>query len=182
MNVNINGRTLSLIQGDITLQSTDAIVNSANPSLLGMGGVSGAILRGGGAAVLRECREIIQRQGSLSTGKAVITSGGNLKAKYVIHTVGPVWYGGNKNKAELLASAYEESLRLTEKYDLHSISFPSISTGIFGYPVNQAAKIAMKTVVDFLKYEARSVEEVVFVLYDVRTLEAYQAVLIDIGY
>jgi O-acetyl-ADP-ribose deacetylase (regulator of RNase III) len=106
MNIRINGRLLSLAKGDIALQSTDAIVNAANPSLLGMGGVSGAILRAGGQAILEECKGIIEKHGRLPTGKAVITTSGNLKARSVIHTVGPVWHGGNKNEAELLASCY----------------------------------------------------------------------------
>ena len=170
----INNKILSLIKGDITLQTTDAIVAAANPSLLGMGGVSGAILRAAGQAVIDECKEIIRKQGELPTGNAVFTSGGNLKTRYVIHTVGPVWQGGAWNEAELLASSDRESLKLAENNDFASVSFPSISTGIFGYPIKEAAKVAIKAVVEFLMDEARSVKEVVFVLWDDKTLEAYQ--------
>jgi O-acetyl-ADP-ribose deacetylase (regulator of RNase III) len=174
MNIKINGRSLSLIKGDITNQATDAIVNAANSSLMGGGGVDGAIHEAGGPAILEECKKIVRKQGRLPIGKAVITTGGNLKSKYVIHTVGPIWQGGNRNEAELLESCYKESLGLAEKHGLHSISFPSISTGAFRYPVREAAKVALKAVVDFLKGEASSVKEVVFVLYDDRTFNAYQ--------
>src|SRR4030043_444356 len=123
----VNQSKLSIIQGDITRQATDAIVNAANSSLMGGGGVDGAIHRAGGSAILNECRQIVSRIGRLDTGKAVITTGGDLEAKYVIHTVGPVWHGGNRGEAELLASAYRESLKLATDYKLKSISFPSIS-------------------------------------------------------
>jgi O-acetyl-ADP-ribose deacetylase (regulator of RNase III) len=167
-------RELLLLEGDITVQSAEAIVNAANSSLMGGGGVDGAIHKAGGAAILEECKKIVKKQGKLSTGKAVITTGGNLKAKYVIHTVGPVWHGGKKHEAELLASSYQESLRLAEENNISSISFPSISTGAFGYPTYQAAKVAMKTVASFLKYEAYSIRKVMFVLYDYKTYDAYQ--------
>src|SRR5512137_2375047 len=121
----INKAKLSLLKGDITRQATDAIVNAANSSLMGGGGVDGAIHRAGGPAILEECKQIVARQGRLPTGKAVITTGGKLRAKYVIHTVGPVWHGGD-HEPELLASAYTESLKLAAEYKLTSISFPSI--------------------------------------------------------
>lgn len=173
MEVMINQRKLSLIQGDITRQDTDAIVNAANSSLMGGGGVDGAIHREGGPKILEECKQIVSRQGRLPTGKAVITTGGNLPAKYVIHTVGPVWHGGNTNEAQLLASAYKESLRIAEDHQLKSISFPSISTGAYGYPVDEAAKVAIGSVISFLQEKTASVKEVVFVLFDYRTFEAY---------
>jgi len=147
----INGRKISIIQGDLTQQDTDAIVNAANSSLMGGGGVDGAIHRAGGPAILEECKQIVARQGRLPTGQAVITTGGNLKANYVIHTVGPVWHGGNKGEPELLASAYRESLRIADENGLYSVSFPSISTGVYHYPVNEAARIAIDTVSIYLK-------------------------------
>ena len=173
MDIIINKRKLALIQGDITKQNSHAIVNAANSSLMGGGGVDGAIHRAGGPQILEECKKIVARQGRLPTGKAVITTGGNLPARYIIHTVGPVWNGGNSKEADLLSSAYSESLRLAEKNSLKSISFPSISTGAYGYPVEKAAKVAMQTVTAFLKDEAVSVEEVTFVLFNVATYEAY---------
>lgn len=169
----INRTKLCIVQGDITNQSTDAIVNAANPSLMGGGGVDGAIHQAGGPAILKECKEIVAKQGRLPTGKAVITTGGNLKAKYVIHTVGPIWHGGKGNEAELLASAYRESLRVATENKLSSISFPSISTGAYGYPVNEAARIALSTVVSFLKEQVTSLKEVRFVLFDSRTYNSY---------
>ena len=177
----INQTKLSLIQGDITRQETDAIVNAANPSLMGGGGVDGAIHRAGGRAILDACKRIVSKQGRLATGKAVITTGGNLKAKYVIHTVGPIWRGGKKSEAELLTSAYQESLKLAIEHNLESISFPSISTGAYGYPVEEAAMVAIKAVISFLRMrkekEATSLKEVVFVLFDSRTYEYYRSAL-----
>jgi O-acetyl-ADP-ribose deacetylase (regulator of RNase III) len=176
----LNKIKLSIIQGDITKQATDAIVNAANPSLMGGGGVDGAIHRAGGPAILEECKAIVAKQGRLPTGKAVITTGGNLKAKYVIHTVGPIWHGGSGNESELLKSAYYECLKLATKNKLASISFPSISTGAYGYPVAEAAKIALSTVVSFLKEQATSIKEVVFVLFDSRTYEGYCSALQEV--
>lgn len=175
--VTINQAKLRIIQGDITQQDTGAIVNAANSSLMGGGGVDGAIHRAGGPAILEECKQIVSRQGHLPTGKAVITTGGNLKAKYVIHTVGPVWQGGNKGEPELLASAYQESLKLAAENNIKSLSFPSISTGAYGYPVDKAAKVAIDAVTDFLRRGTTSVREVVFVLFDSRTFSAYSAAL-----
>jgi O-acetyl-ADP-ribose deacetylase (regulator of RNase III) len=177
----VNQATLALIMGDITAQSTDAIVNAANPSLMGGGGVDGAIHRAGGPAILEECRQIVLRQGRLPAGKAVMTTGGRLKAKYVIHTVGPVWRGGNAGEGDSLRSAYQESLRLASGQHLTSISFPSISTGAYGYPVEKAAAIALGAVADFLKENATSLKEVVFVLFDRQTLESYRSALISLA-
>jgi O-acetyl-ADP-ribose deacetylase (regulator of RNase III) len=168
----INQATISVIQGDITHQTTDAIVNAANSSLMGGGGVDGAIHRAGGSAILEECIKIVAKQGHLPTGKAVITTAGNMKAKHVIHTVGPIWRGGHQDEAALLASAYRESLKLAAANKLTSISFPSISTGAYGYPVKEAAHIALKEAATFLT-KATSIKEVVFVLFDERTFEAY---------
>lgn len=177
MEVAVNNTKLSIVWGDITRRATDAVVNAANSSLMGGGGVDGAIHRAGGPAILEECKEIVSRQGRLPAGKAVITTGGNLKAKHVIHTVGPFWHGGAGNEAELLASAYRESLKVAAENKLASISFPSISTGAYGYPVDKAAKIAIGTVISFLKERATSIQEVVFVLFDSRTNESYCSAL-----
>lgn len=179
--VNINQTKLCLTQGDITKQATDAIVNAANPSLMGGGGVDGAIHRAGGPAILEECKQIVFRQGRLPTGKAVITTGGNLKARFVIHTVGPIWHGGSKGEPELLASAYRESLKVAAENNLSSISLPSISTGAYGYPVAEAAKIAINTVVSFLKEGVTSIKEVVFVLFDSATFQSYKSVLNEVA-
>ena len=175
--VSINQAKLAITQGDITRQATDAIVNAANPSLMGGGGVDGAIHRAGGPAILEECKQIVSQQGRLPTGKAVITTGGNLKARFVIHTVGPIWHGGNKGEPELLASAYQESLKVAVENNLSSVSFPSISTGAYGYPVAEAAKVAINTVASFLKQRVTSIKEVVFVLFDSATFESYSSVL-----
>jgi O-acetyl-ADP-ribose deacetylase (regulator of RNase III) len=175
--VTINHTTLSLLQGDITLQATDAVVNAANPSLLGGGGVDGAIHRAGGRAILEECKVIVRRQGRLPTGKAVITTGGNLPARYVIHTVGPVWQGGRAHEAELLTAAYQTCLNVATEHHLTSLSFPSISTGAYGYPVAEAAVVALQAVTSFLLHEQTSLQEVVFVLFDSRTYQQYRAAL-----
>jgi len=157
-----------LIQGDITQEETDAIVNAANSGLRGGGGVDGAIHRAGGKAIMEECRKI----GYCPTGKAVITTGGNLKAPWVIHTVGPVYRDGNHGEPELLASAYRESLALAAKRGLKRLSFPSISTGAYGYPLREAAAVALKTVKEFLE-EHPEIEEVRFVLFDEKTLNIF---------
>jgi O-acetyl-ADP-ribose deacetylase (regulator of RNase III) len=173
MEAKVNKTKVSMIQGDITKQATDTIVNAANSSLMGGGGVDGAIHRAGGPAILEECKRIVAQQGRLPTGQAVITTGGNLKARHVTHTVGPVWHGGSGNEAELLRSAYYECLKLATENELASISFPSISTGAYGYPVDEAAKTAVNTVVSFLNEQATSLREVVFVLFDSRTYQSY---------
>ncbi len=178
--VTLNQARLSIIQGDITKQATDAIVNAANPGLMGGGGVDGAIHRGGGPVILEECKQIVAKQGRLPTGKAVITTGGNLRAKHVIHTVGPIWQGGGRNEAALLESAYRESLKLAAEHNLTSISFPSISTGAYGYPVAEASKVAIKVAVSFLREQVTSLKEVVFVLFDSRTYEAYSSALEEV--
>jgi len=179
--ITINQSKLTIIRGDITAQATDAIVNAANPSLMGGGGVDGAIHRAGGPAILEECKQIVAKQGRLPTGRAAITTGGNLKAKYVIHTVGPVWHGGGKNEAQLLDSAYRESLKLAAQHNLTTVSFPSISTGAYGYPVDEAATVAIKTVVSFLREQATSIREVIFVLFDSRTYQAYCSALDEVA-
>lgn len=172
----INKSELIIMKGDITRQTTEAIVNAANSSLMGGGGVDGAIHRAGGPKILEECKEIVKKQGGLPTGKAVITSGGNLPAKFVIHTVGPIYRDGKHNEPELLKSCYTESLKLALKHGIKSIAFPSISTGAYGYPVEEAAPIAIQAVKDFLT-EYPQIEKVVFVLFDDRTYQAYRSVL-----
>jgi O-acetyl-ADP-ribose deacetylase (regulator of RNase III) len=166
-----------LVQGDITEQETDAIVNAANPTLMGGGGVDGAIHRKGGPKILEECKEIraTEHPKGLPTGKAVITSGGNLKAKHVIHTVGPVWRGGRSGEPELLADAYRNSLKLAVSKGLKTIAFPSISTGAYGYPIEKASQVAISTVKDFLEKED-ALDMVVFVLFSKRDFEIYKDV------
>ena len=166
---------LRLVQGDITEMETDAIVNAANPSLMGGGGVDGAIHRKGGPKILEECKRIRASEwpNGLPTGKAVITTGGNLKAKYVIHTVGPVWQGGKSGEAELLAEAYRNSLKLAASKGLKTIAFPSISTGAYGYPVEKASRIALSTVKEFLEKEDK-LEEVILVLFTRHDFEVYK--------
>lgn len=179
--ITVSRARLCLMQGDITKQLTDAIVNAANSGLMGGGGVDGAIHRAGGPAILEECRQIIARIGRLPTGKAVITTGGNLKAGYVIHTVGPVWHGGNNGEAELLASAYLESLKLAAERKIKSVAFPSISTGAYGYPIAEAAKVALDTVIAFLGADSTSLQQVIFVLFDSNTYQAYAARLNELA-
>ncbi len=153
------------LKGNIVLLKVDAIVNAANSSLMGGGGVDGAIHRAGGPAILEECKKIIARQGSCKTGEAVITTGGNLPAKFVIHTVGPVWTGGKNNETQKLASCYYTSLKLAVDNNISTIAFPNISTGIYGYPKKEAAEVAIKTVNDFLQNNS-SIQKVYFVCFD----------------
>src|SRR5215469_18518199 len=154
---------VSVIQADITRLATDAIVNAANSGLLGGGGVDGAIHRAAGPALLAECKKIREQRGPLPPGQAVTTSGANLKARYVIHTVGPVWQGGKVNEPQILESCYCHSMEQADSKFCTSISFPSISTGAFGYPVGPAAQIALRTIADLL-HEPKSVKRVRFVL------------------
>ncbi len=173
------GKTkFSLIQGDITLQETEAIVNAANTSLLGGGGVDGAIHRAGGPKILEECKAIRAKQGGCPTGEAVITSGGNMKAKYVIHTVGPVWSGGSRNEEQLLRNAYYNSLNLAMEKGIKSVSFPSISTGVYRFPIDKASRIALNTVKEFL--QKHNFVEVRFVLFSERDLKVYEDALREI--
>jgi O-acetyl-ADP-ribose deacetylase len=164
----INTSTLVLTIGDITKESTDAIVNAANSRLVGGGGVDGAIHKAGGPTLMQECRKI----GGCPTGKAVLTTAGNLPAKYVIHTVGPRYHNGTGNEAALLRSAYLESLRLAATKHLKSISFPAISTGAYGYPLHEAARIALQTTIDYLR-EHQHINLVRFVLYDCTTYDIF---------
>jgi len=170
------GKTqIVLLQGDITEMNTDAIVNAANSSLMGGGGVDGAIHRKGGPKILEECKRIRTTEwpSGLPTGKSVITSGGKLKAKYVIHTVGPVWRGGKSGEAELLAEAYVNCLKMAVSKGIKTIAFPSISTGAYGYPITEASQIALKSVKQFLEKEDE-LEKVVFVLFTQHDFEVYR--------
>jgi len=170
--VSISRSTLEVDQGDITLQNTEAIGNAANSALAGGGGVDGAIHRAGGSSIMAELKA---KYKGCPTGSAVITGGGNLKAKYVIHAVGPR-YSGSPKDAELLSSAYWKSLELCNQHKISSIAFPSISTGVYGYPVEEASRIALKTVIDYLK-DHSEIKLVRFVLFDSRTYETYVAAL-----
>ena len=175
----INEAKLSITQGDITTMNTDAIVNAANSGLMGGGGVDGAIHRAGGPAILEECKKIVSRQGRLPTGQAVITTGGKMKTRHVIHTVGPIWRGGGQGESDLLASAYFESINLAAENNLSSIAFPSISTGVYGYPVVEASRTAIKTVASFLQ-KSTSIKEVVFVLFNAEAYDAYASALAEL--
>jgi len=166
--------------GDITDESTDAIVNAANSSLLGGGGVDGAIHRAAGPDLLADCKRVREQRGPLSPGQAVTTSGGNLKARYVIHTVGPVWQGGKVNEPQILESCYCHSMEQANLRACTSVSFPSVSTGAFGYPVGAAAQIALRAIADLL-HEPKSVKLVRFVLFDPQTYKAYAAAAEKLG-
>jgi O-acetyl-ADP-ribose deacetylase (regulator of RNase III) len=167
---------IELIKGDITRIKADAIVNAANSSLMGGGGVDGAIHRAGGPVILEECRKIIAKQGSCRTGEAVITTAGNLPAKFVIHTVGPVWNGDKKNESALLAACYQNSLKLAIEHNLSSIAFPNISTGIYGYPKKEAAKIAINTVTEFLD-QNDLITKVYFVCFDEENYQLHNSLI-----
>jgi O-acetyl-ADP-ribose deacetylase (regulator of RNase III) len=158
---------------DITKETTDAIVNAANSSLLGGGGVDGAIHRAGGPTILAECRQIVSKIGRLPAGQAVITTGGKLPAKHVIHTVGPVYRGGEQGEAETLANCHRESIRLADEHGLTSLAFPAISTGAFGYPVSEAAQVAISAARDALQ-SAKSVKLCRFILFDSDDLRTFE--------
>lgn len=171
---------LELIQGDITKAQVDAIVNAANSQLIGGGGVDGAIRRAGGDEIEQACAEIRKREGGCPTGKAVITTGGNLPAKYVIHTAGPVWEGGNSGEAELLASCYQSSLQLAVQNGIQRIAFPSISTGIYGYPTEKAAVVALTAVKKFVEQNNAAPTTIRFILFDEATHTCYLDALLAV--
>ena len=170
MEFEFKDKTIETVRGDITRVAADAIVNAANSGLRGGGGVDGAIHRAGGPEIMAECRKI----GQCPTGTAVITTAGNLPAKHVIHTVGPVWHGGSKGEAELLRSAYDSSLRLAEDHKLKSIAFPSISTGVYGFPIEHAGPIAIEAVLDHFE-KPTSLERVIFVLFSLEDYAVYES-------
>lgn len=167
---------IELIKGDITKLSVDAIVNAANTSLMGGGGVDGAIHRAGGPAILEECRQIVARQGRCNTGEAVITTAGKMPSRYVIHTVGPVWNNGKYHEDTKLANCYKNSLQLAVDNDCKTIAFPNISTGIYHFPKDRAAKIAVDTVEDFLS-KTNKIEKVIFVCFDEENYGLYEKLL-----
>ena len=178
MKKEIAGKTIELVRGDIVRQKVDAIVSAANPSLLGGGGVDGAIHRAGGPSILEECRTIRNVRGQCPIGEAVFTSAGKLSSKYVIHAVGPVWLGGKTGEAELLVSCYHNALRIAVKLGVRTIAFPSISTGAYGYPVEQAAAVALLAISSFLAAETTTTLETIrFVLYDNITFMTYAGAL-----
>ncbi len=166
---------LELLKADITEIQVDAIVNAANSSLLGGGGVDGAIHRKGGKAILDECIQIRNKQGGCKTGEAVITTAGNLPSKYVIHTVGPVWNGDKEEKSKLLADCYKNSLNLAIQNEIKTIAFPNISTGIYHFPKDKAAEIAIRTVKDFERIS--EIEKVIFVCFDDENYQIYKSIL-----
>lgn len=167
---------IKLLSGDITKTAVDVIVNAANTTLLGGGGVDGAIHRAGGRAILEECRKINESQGGCPPGEAVITTAGKLPARYVIHTVGPVWHGGMNNEDQLLASAYTKSLRLAVENGAKTVAFPNISTGVYNFPKERAARIAVSSVREFLKSD-KSLTEVIFVCFDRENYDIYDRIL-----
>ncbi len=169
---------IQLIRGDITTFEADAIVNAANSGLMGGGGVDGAIHRAGGPAILAECKEWVAEHGRLPTGEAMSTAAGKMPAQHVIHTVGPVWTGGHAGESDLLASAYRSSIEVADRLLSASVAFPSISTGVYGYPVRQAAPVALRAVRDAL-VSARRVKDVTFVLFDDTTYAAYAQALVS---
>jgi O-acetyl-ADP-ribose deacetylase (regulator of RNase III) len=174
MQVAINQQTLELAQGDVTLQQVDAIVNAANSRLAGGGGVDGAIHRRGGPGIMAETDQ--RYPDGCPTGSAVISGAGNLSANYVIHAVGPIWRGGNRGEADQLAGAYRRSLELAVEHDCRSIAFPAISTGVYGYPIDQAARVALRTAIDFLREQGKP-ERVRFVLFGQGAYGAFAAAL-----
>jgi O-acetyl-ADP-ribose deacetylase (regulator of RNase III) len=171
--------TLRLVQGDITGQAVDAIVNAANSSLMGGGGVDGAIHRAGGPAILEECKAIVARQGRLPTGQAAITTAGRMPARHVVHTVGPVWRGGTAHEDELLAAAYRNSLALAAANGCRTVAFPSISTGAYGFPIERAARIALRTLIE--EVPKHSLDEVRMVLFAASDLDVYAGALREVA-
>ncbi len=175
MKTQVGDTILELIEGDITEMATDAIVNAANEYLAHGGGVAGAIARKGGPAIQRESDEWVRRHGRVPTGSAAITSGGNLKARYVIHAVGPI-YDGTPRSAELLATAVRAALKMADDHGLKSVALPAISTGIFGYPMEEAAEVILRTAIACLR-EGTGLERVVFCLYGRSAYETFATVL-----
>ena len=167
-------KVIKLIYGDITTMQVNVLVNAANSSLLGGGGVDGAIHRAGGSIILEECKKIVAKQGECMVGEAVITSGSNLSAEYIIHTVGPIWNQNNLDSPQKLRNCYINSMTLAEKYGLTSIAFPNISTGVYGYPKKEAALIAIDTV---KKFPCKHITEIIFVCYDQENYDIYKSLL-----
>jgi O-acetyl-ADP-ribose deacetylase (regulator of RNase III) len=179
MEVVVGGTKLELVRGDITQQAVDAVVNAANPTLMGGGGVDGAIHRAGGPAILEECRRIAETLPGrrLPPGEAVITTAGNLPARFVIHTVGPIWQGGGAGEDETLARAYRNSLQLARERGLRTVAFPSISTGAYGFPVERAARVALRAILRFLEEHPEAFDLVRMVLWSEGDLRVYEEAL-----
>lgn len=177
MEKTVGKTTLKTVVADITTLQVDVVVNAANSSLMGGGGVDGAIHRAGGPAILEECKKIVARIGRLPTGEAVITTSGRMPSKHVIHTVGPVWHGGTKGEPALLGNAYTNSLKVAVESGFKTVAFPSISTGVYGYPVGKAAAVAVQAVVDFVKAHPDSFEEIIFCGFDSVTENVYSSAL-----
>jgi O-acetyl-ADP-ribose deacetylase len=171
-------KRVKVLQGDITSLDVDAIVNAANSGLRGGGGVDGAIHRAGGTSIMEECDAIRAKQGGCPPGEAVITGAGNLKAKYVIHAVGPVWQGGLKKEDQVLASAYQNSLLLAARHGVKTIAFPNISTGVYGFPKGRAAEIAIHTVRDFLRND-KTITQLIFCCFDEENFKIYYNSLLN---
>jgi O-acetyl-ADP-ribose deacetylase (regulator of RNase III) len=167
---------IEILKGDITHLPADAIVNAANNSLMGGGGVDGAIHRAGGPVILQECREIVKKQGGCPTGEAVYTTAGNLPAKFVIHTVGPIWHGGSHDEPALLKNCYLNSLKLAESLGVKTVAFPNISTGVYGYPKQLAAEVAVMAVKGYQPGES-AIDKVIFVCFDEENYRIYEEVL-----
>lgn len=175
MSLTQSSNNIEILRTDITEINTDAIVNAANTSLLGGGGVDGAIHRKGGKRILEECIAIRNKQGGCEVGQAVITTAGNLPSKFVIHTVGPVWNGDKEEKKKLLADCYRNSLELALQNNIKTIAFPNISTGIYHFPKDKAAEIAIKTIKEFFQKE--EFEKIIFVCFDNENYDLYKALL-----
>lgn len=167
-----NNNKIEVIKGDITKVKCDAIVNAANSTLMGGGGVDGAIHKNGGSEILAECKKLVKENGGCRTGEAVITNAGMLPCKKVIHTVGPIWYGGFRSEPEQLHNAYLNSLKLAEKNGLRSIAFPNISTGVYGYPKTEAVKVAIETVSKYIE-DNTNIERVIFICHDNDNFQLY---------
>ena len=176
----VGSTSIVLRRGDITREEADVLVNAANSGLRGGGGVDGAIHRAGGPEIMAECRRLRERQGGCPTGKAVITTAGRLRARHVVHTVGPVWHGGDRGEPDLLRRAYRSSLELAVAHGARSIAFPSISTGVYGYPVEKAAPLALETAIEFARGND-GLEEIRFVLFSEGDLAVYRAALAELG-
>jgi len=176
MQIKIKNTLFSIIQDDITKQETEAIVNAANSSLMGGGGVDGAIHRAGGIEILEECKKIRKEKGTLPAGNAAITTAGNMFTKFVIHTVGPIWRGGKNKESDVLKNCYRNVLTLAQRANIKSISFPSISTGIYGYPIEKASKIALATVIEYVQRHS-FFDEIRFVLFSEKDLKMYEDAL-----
>lgn len=177
MNTMFGNTRVALVPGNITAQKVDAVVNAANSSLMGGGGVDGAIHNAGGPEIKAACREIVRARGPLPPGQAVATTAGRLPARRVIHTVGPVWEGGTSSEDQTLANAYRSSLAVAREEKARTVAFPSISTGAYGYPIEEAAAVALRTVRADLEAHPGSLDEVRFVLWGQRALHAYEAAL-----